>query len=235
MTAGPTGLARPVIEVRDVGRTYAAPAGAVHALRSINFTVMPGEMVALRGRSGSGKTTLLNIIGALDHPTSGTATVLGQPLGDLSADAAIRWRAEQIGFVFQQHGLLSTMTALENVELALRLAGAPASGRSKAASSQLARVGLAEWAQHLPEQLSGGQQQRVAIARATAWSPRLLIADEPTGELDTATGLDILTLLRDHARHAGAAVLIATHDPAADHIVDRVVVLTDGVLEDDET
>jgi peptide/nickel transport system ATP-binding protein len=217
-----------LIEVRDVWRTYGAGAQAVHALRGLTLSVPPGQLVVLRGRSGSGKTTLLNCIGGLDAPTRGEIRLAGQPIQALSEAQRLALRREQIGFVFQSSALLASYTAAENVELMLRLAGVPREQRPSRVAEALARVGLAKWAHHRPPEMSGGQQQRVAIARAIAAQPGLILADEPTGELDSATGRAILHLLRDVAAAQGSTILLATHDPAADEYADAVYLLQDG-------
>lgn len=217
-----------LIEVRDVWRTYGEGSQAVHALRGLTLSVAPGQLVALRGRSGSGKTTLLNCIGGLDAPTRGEIRLAGQPIQALSEAERLALRREQIGLVFQSAALVAGYSAAENIELMLRLAGVPREQRPGRVVEVLALVGLAKWSQHRPPELSGGQQQRVAIARAIAARPGLILADEPTGELDSATGRAILRLLRDVVVAQGSTVLLATHDPAADEYADAVYLLKDG-------
>jgi ABC-type lipoprotein export system ATPase subunit len=187
-----------------------------------------GKLVALRGRSGSGKTTLLNCLGGLDEPTSGHVWFQGQDLASLAEKQRVDLRRRQIGFVFQSHALLMTYSALENVALLLRLAGMNRRQRQERAKEVLDTVGLNKWLNHRPFELSGGQQQRVAIARAIATRPALILADEPTGELDSATGQQILQLFRHIADWEGATVLIATHDLAVDTFADDVIHLEDG-------
>jgi ABC-type lipoprotein export system ATPase subunit len=220
-----------LIEVQDVWRTFGAGKQAAHALRGLTLSVPPGSLVAVRGRSGSGKTTLLNCIGGLDAPTRGEIRLAGQPIHALGESQRLALRREQIGFVFQSSALLPSYTAAENVELMLRLAGVPREQHPGRVQEVLALVGLAKWAHHRPHEMSGGQQQRVAIARAIAARPGLILADEPTGELDTATGQAILRLLRDVVETQGSTILLATHDPAADEFADAVYLLQDGRAE----
>ncbi len=210
-------------------RVYRAGARQVHALRGVDLTVGRGEFVALRGRSGSGKTTLLNCIGGLDVPTSGRVCVEGRDVTQLSEGERTALR-RGIGFVFQSFALLPTFSAWENVDLALRIAGV--AGRQRRARTQecLALVGLARWADHRPYELSGGQQQRVAIARALALRPSLILADEPTGELDSATGRQIMALLRRIVDEQGSTVLVATHDWTVAEYATGVYDLLDGRL-----
>ncbi|HVW07311.1 MAG TPA: ABC transporter ATP-binding protein, partial [Bryobacteraceae bacterium] len=203
------------VHVRDVHKTYE---GGVEALRGVSLELRSGEITALLGRSGCGKTTLLNLCGAMDFPTSGVIQVAGFRTSGLGDAQLTRLRREKIGFVFQFFQLLPTLTAIENVELPLLLAGAPNSRQT--ARERLEWVGLPEKAESLPWQLSGGQMQRVAIARALAHTPAILIADEPTGNLDTASGEIVLELIRRAAREFGAAVVIATHSAEAAAIAD---------------
>ncbi len=177
-----------IVQVIDVVRTYRLGSSNVFALRGVNLTVEPGTFVALKGRSGSGKTTLLNCIGGLDRPTSGVIEIFGRPLNKMSESELTRWRREHIGFVFQSFALLPTLSAYENVELMPRLAGKGRKACHQQADSCLELVGLTKWKHHRPFEMSGGQQQRVAIARALANHPSLMLADEPTGELDSTTG-----------------------------------------------
>jgi ABC-type lipoprotein export system ATPase subunit len=216
------------LRVENVSRVYHVGSRDVSALQSVSLSVAAGTVVALRGRSCSGKTTLLNCIGGLDRPTSGQVWVNGRDVTHLSEPERVRLRRHQIGFVFQSHTLLPTYSAWENVELMLRLAGMPRRERQARVQEVLALVGLAKWMAHRTFELSGGQQQRVAIARAIAPRPTLVLADEPTGELDTTTGQQILRLLRQIADRDGATVLIATHDLAVDAFADEVVHLQDG-------
>lgn len=216
------------LRVENVSRVYHVGSRDVSALRNVNLSVAAGTVVALRGRSGSGKTTLLNCIGGLDRPTSGQVWVDGRDITHLSESERVRLRRHQIGFVFQSHALLPAYSAWENVELMLRLVGMPRRERQARVQEVLALVGLAKWMAHRTFEMSGGQQQRVAIARAIAPRPALVLADEPTGELDTATGQQILRLLRQIADRDGATILIATHDLAVDAFADEVIHLQDG-------
>lgn len=221
-----------LIRVDDVWRTYGAGDRVVHALRGVTLTISQGKFVVLRGRSGSGKTTLLNCIGGLDTPTQGSITVGGAPLQQLSDPERMALRREQIGFVFQSYALLTSYTAAENIDLMLRLADFPRRQRPARIAEVLALVGLERWADHRPHELSGGQQQRVAIARAIAPRPALLLADEPTGELDTKTGQTILQLLRHIVDTQGATIVLATHDLAVDAFADVVCFLQDGTIKE---
>jgi len=224
--------AQPVTRVEGVTRVYHVDSRQVHALQGVNLSVEAGQVVALRGRSGSGKTTLLNCIGGLDRPTSGEVYFQGQRVTSLSDQAWVRLRRHRIGFVFQAHALLPTYSARENVDLMLRLAGVARRERRERTEQVLTLMGLAKWMEHRTFELSGGQQQREAIARAIAPRPALILADEPTGELDSATGQQILQLFRRIADLDGTTVLIATHDLAVDAFADRVVHLQDGRLVD---
>jgi ABC-type lipoprotein export system ATPase subunit len=222
--------AGPLVRTESLARTYHLGAREVHALQGISLAVEPGRFVALRGRSGSGKTTLLNCIGGLDRPTAGRVWLQGQELGRLPERKRVRLRRRRIGFVFQSFALLPTYSAWENVELMLRLAGVKRSERRRRASEVLALVSLERWAGHRPFELSGGQQQRLAVARALSTRPALLLADEPTGELDSATGQQILSLLRRVVEREGTTVLIASHDLTVDLFADQVLHLEDGRL-----
>jgi ABC-type lipoprotein export system ATPase subunit len=218
----------PIIQVENVRRIYHVGAREVPALQGVSLAVEEGRLVALRGRSGSGKTTLLNCIGGLDQPTSGHIRLAGDDITQLSEVRRVQLRRRQIGFVFQSHALLPTYSARENVDLMLRLASVPRRERQARTAQVLQLVGLGKWMDHRPYELSGGQQQRVAIARAIATRPTVILADEPTGELDTATGQQILQLFRHIADVEGTTVLIATHDLAVDAFADEVVHLQDG-------
>lgn len=220
----------PLIVVDGVTRTYCRGQQDIYALRGIDLTVQAGEFVGLKGRSGSGKTTLLNVIGGLDQPSAGRVSVAGQDLGALAEDALTAWRREAVGFIFQSFALMPTMSALENVELQLRLARVTPAQRRQRAVACLELVGLTRWAGHRPYEMSGGQQQRVAIARAIVHRPRLILADEPTGELDSATGRDVLGLLRRVCREQGTTLVLASHDPLIDMYADRMVQLRDGAI-----
>ncbi|MEU1849016.1 ABC transporter ATP-binding protein [Streptomyces sp. NPDC019990] len=222
--------AEPMLQVEDVHHSYGTGAGAVHALRGASFAVRRGELVALEGRSGSGKTTLLHMIGGLDSPRTGRIVMDGTDLSALSESELLDLRRDRIGFVFQSFGLIPILTAAENVGVPLRLRRAEPREREERVALLLALVGLAGHGAQRPAELSGGQQQRVAIARALANRPALLLADEPTGQLDAATGLAVMELLRAVVRSEGVTALVATHDPQLIDLADRVVELRDGVV-----
>jgi putative ABC transport system ATP-binding protein len=217
-----------VVETRDLVREYAVGGGVIRAVDGISLAVEPGQLVAVRGRSGSGKTTLLSLIGALDRPTSGSAHVAGLPVSEMSEKELVGVRRRTIGFIFQSFGLLPILSAAENVEIPLRLVAEDPRKREARVQELLELVGLADRAGHRPFELSGGEQQRVAIARALANRPRLLLADEPTGQLDSQTGRDVMTLIREIVRREGTTAVVATHDPALIDLADRVVELRDG-------
>lgn len=219
-----------LIKTEGVTRTYKVGEREIHALRGIDLTIGRGQFVSMRGRSGSGKTTLLNIIGGLDRPTAGRVWLDERDVSGLSDREWVKLRRQQIGFVFQSFSLMTAYSALENVDLMLRLAGVGRKQRAKRSAEVLELVGLTKWADHRPYEMSGGQQQRVAIARAIATRPALILADEPTGELDTATGRQILTLLRQIVASQGTTLLIATHDLTVDTFADRVFELEDGQI-----
>ena len=221
-----------LVVVEEVTRSFARGSSRVQALRGISLSLGAGEVVALVGRSGSGKTTLLNVIGGLDRPDDGHVVLDGQKLDDLDQRGLLRLRRERIGFVFQSFGLLPFLSARENVGVPLRMLRRPAAEREERVAELLATVGLADHMEQRPAELSGGQQQRVAIARALATRPRLLLADEPTGQLDSDTGQQVIALLRDLVHGSESAALVATHDPALVSFADRVLHLRDGRLED---
>ena len=207
-----------IVSLEKVSKSYVRGKQEVLVLHDLDLNIEAGDFAALMGPSGSGKTTLLNLIGGLDQPTSGSITVAGQKLETLSAKALAKWRAQNIGFVFQFYNLLPVLTAQRNVELPLLLTSLNGSQRKKNAATALQIVGLADRASHKPGELSGGQQQRVAIARALVADPTLLICDEPTGDLDRDTADEILDLLALLNREHGKTVIMVTHDPkAADH------------------
>ncbi|MDF6018323.1 ABC transporter ATP-binding protein [Streptomyces sp. JH34] len=218
----------PMVRVEDLHRSYGTGAAAVHALRGVSFEVPRGELVALKGRSGSGKTTLLNLVGGLDAPDGGRITVGGTDLSGLDEDGLLELRRDRIGFIFQSFGLIPILTAAENVGVPLRLRKADPHEREERVALLLSLVGLGDHSRQRPGELSGGQQQRVAIARALANRPALLIADEPTGQLDAETGLSVMHLLRAVVRSEGVTVLVATHDPQLLSFADRVLELSDG-------
>ncbi|MFI5890111.1 ABC transporter ATP-binding protein [Actinoplanes sp. NPDC051513] len=223
-------MSAPLLTVEGVHRTFGSGPAAVHALDDICFEVEPGTMVALVGRSGSGKTTLLNVIGGLDRPDAGSVTVDGVDVTGLDEDGLSRLRREKVSYVFQTFGLIPVLSAAENVGVPLRLARAEAGERERRVGLLLELVGLADHARQRPGELSGGQQQRVAIARALAASPRLLIADEPTGQLDAETGLSVMALLRGIVESEGVTALVSTHDPVMMALADRVIQIADGHL-----
>ena len=225
-------MAGPVIDVRHVVKTYHLGDVEVHALRGVSFTVERGEFVAIMGASGSGKSTLMNLLGCLDRPTRGRYLLRGEDVSSLPPDALAAIRNRTIGFVFQNFNLLPRTTALENVELPLLYAGLNGAERHARAREALGRVGLTDWAHHHPNQLSGGQQQRVAIARALVNRPHLLLADEPTGNLDSRTSVEVMALFQELGR-AGITVVLVTHEPDIAQYASRVVVMRDGkVLSD---
>ncbi len=212
---------------------FTSGGAAVDVLADISLDVPPGQFLAVAGPSGSGKSTLLGLVAGLDQPTAGRITVAGVEITRLGEDALARFRRDTIGYVFQSYHLIPTLTALENVAVPLELAGEPHA--LDRAGALLAEVGLAGRARHYPVQLSGGEQQRVAVARAVCRRPRLLLADEPTGNLDSATGKQIIELLVDLHRNLGSTLVLVTHDGALAAHADRVVTLRDGRIVSDET
>ncbi|HEU5014559.1 MAG TPA: ABC transporter ATP-binding protein [Roseiflexaceae bacterium] len=222
------------VRASNITRSYTVGAEKVLALRGIDLEVPQGGFVALMGRSGSGKTTLLNMIGGLDQPTSGTVELFGQRLSSLRLEQLTLLRRSMIGFIFQSFALLPILSAIENVEMPLRIAGVR-SGRERhaRATEALSLVGLERWATHRPAEMSGGQQQRVAIARALVSRPRLLLADEPTGELDSTTGRALLELLRQLVRAEHVTLVMATHDRTVHEFADVVYQVRDGQIVTD--
>ena len=219
-----------LVRVEEVSRDFGRGAQLVHAVREVSFTAAPGELVAIRGRSGAGKTTLLNIVGGLDRPSSGKVFVDGVELSSAGESTLVDLRRGVIGFVFQSFGLVPILSAAENVSVPLRLAKVPAAEREQRVAVLLELVGIGAHAKQRPNELSGGQQQRVAVARALANEPKLLIADEPTGQLDSETGRSIMDLIRAVVRARGMTALVATHDPALIDVADRILTLRDGSL-----
>jgi len=219
-----------MVRVEDVRKSYGRDSAAVHALRGVSFDVPRGELVALKGRSGSGKTTLLNIVGGLDTPDTGRVEVDGRNLAELDEDGLLALRRDRVGFVFQSFGLIPILTAAENVGVPMRLRRAAAREREERVELLLSLVGLADHAAQRPGEMSGGQQQRVAIARALANNPALLIADEPTGQLDAETGHSVMELLRAVVRSEQVTALVATHDATLLDLADRVLELRDGEI-----
>ncbi len=225
---------QPLIRLRGVTKTYGQGAIAFQALKGVDLDVRAGEFVAIMGPSGSGKSTAMNLLGCLDTPTSGSYLFDGIPVERLDRDARARLRRRHLGFVFQGFNLLARTSALENVELPLLYRGEPAAKRHAAARAALAQVGLAGWETHTPAELSGGQQQRVAIARAIVTQPTVLLADEPTGNLDTARSQEIMALLDALNRDHGITVLMVTHEPEMAAHARRIVHFRDGKVERDE-
>ncbi|MDA0634942.1 ABC transporter ATP-binding protein [Nonomuraea sp. MCN248] len=222
----------PLVVVEGLRKVYRTGPKEVVALREVSFEAYPGELVAIRGRSGSGKTTLLNQVGGLDRPDSGRVVVAGQEVTAMREDALLALRRDVIGFVFQSFGLIPVLSAAENVGVPMRLARTPVEEREKRVRTLLALVGLDKHANQRPYELSGGQRQRVAIARSLANRPRLLVADEPTGQLDSQTGRQIMELLRALVRSEGVTALVATHDPGLITLADRVLEISDGTLRE---
>ncbi|MEN6479063.1 MAG: ABC transporter ATP-binding protein [Anaerolineales bacterium] len=217
-----------VIKSEGVTRVYRVDQIEVHALRGVDFWVKPGEFVALMGRSGSGKTTLMNIVGGLDHPTEGHVYLFGTDIAGYNDNQLTHLRRHRIGFIFQSFALMPTMSAFENVELPLRLIGAGRRERHQRAMECLELVGLTRWASHRPQEMSGGQQQRVAIARALVNRPGLILADEPTGELDSATGRSIFELFASIVHDEGMTLVTTSHDPVVREYADFTYELADG-------
>jgi putative ABC transport system ATP-binding protein len=227
-TAGAGG--GPMVIAEGLVRDYPSGDDVVHALRGVDLVVGRGRLLAIRGRSGSGKTTLLNLLGGLDRPTAGRVVVDGRELSGMGDDELVDVRRHTVAFIFQAFGLIPILTAAENVEVPLRLVRADPRMRDDRVFELLELVGLAERARHRPHELSGGEQQRVAIARALANRPQLLIADEPTGQLDSETGHRIMTLLRSIVRSEGVTAIVATHDPLMLDVADEILELRDGVV-----
>jgi putative ABC transport system ATP-binding protein len=219
-----------VLRVEGVSRVFGHGPRAVHAVRDVSLSARRGELVAVRGRSGAGKTTLLNIVGGLDRPDAGRVTVAGREVTGAGDAELLALRRDTVGFVFQSFGLIPILSAAENVGVPMRLARLPSAQREERVSMLLELVGLGGHAAQRPAELSGGQQQRVAVARALANDPDLLIADEPTGQLDSETGRSIMDLLRALVRSRGMTALVATHDANLLDLADRVLVLRDGRL-----
>lgn len=221
---------QPLLEAVGVTRIYGRGHGAVQALKGANLSIRPGKLVALRGRSGSGKTTLLNILGALDDPTEGAVYFCGEDITKFSAQRRNELRRIEIGLIFQSFALVPFMSAYENVEFGLRVARVPTHKHRQYVENALDIVGLKKRMGHRPFELSGGEQQRVAIARAIAHKPKLILADEPTGELDSRTGLQVMKLFKDLVEKENMTIVLTTHDPAIMDIVDQVYALEDGII-----
>jgi putative ABC transport system ATP-binding protein len=224
-----------MLELREVSKSYGQGSAEVHALRAVNLTADEGAMVAVMGPSGSGKSTLLTIAGTLEEPTSGEVLLAGQPVAKASRNAKARLRRRVIGYVFQDFNLLPGLTAAENVSLPLELDGISGRKARVAAVKALDRFGLSDRASHYPDQMSGGERQRVAIARAMVGERRLLLADEPSGALDSANGEAVMRLVHDACKNAGMAAVVVTHDAQLASWADRVVFLRDGRVTDQTT
>jgi lipoprotein-releasing system ATP-binding protein len=224
-------MSSPVLSIRGLERSYVTGAGPLTVLRGVDLDVMPGEIVGLIGPSGSGKSSLLHAAGLLEHPNAGRITVLGRDCSDLADRDRTRVRLASIGFVYQFHHLLPEFSALDNVALPLMIAGRPRSQARARAGELLGELGLSQRSHHQPSQMSGGEQQRVAVARALANSPRLLLADEPTGNLDPHTSTAVFENLYDLVRGTGVAAVVATHNLELARHMDRVFALKDGHLE----
>jgi putative ABC transport system ATP-binding protein len=223
---------KPLIEARGLGKSYVMGSTTVAALRSVSLTIGEGEFVAIMGASGSGKSTFMNLLGCLDTPTTGEYRLAGEKVSDMSGDALATIRNRRIGFVFQQFNLLPRTSALDNVQLPLLYAATPASERRQRAMARLSQVGLATRHDHHPSQLSGGQQQRVAIARALVNDPALILADEPTGALDSRTSLEIMVLLQQ-LNTAGMTIVMVTHESDIAAFASRIITFRDGEIISD--
>ena len=229
----PSDVARPVIELDHIHKTYTMGDVEVHALRGVSLTIREGEFVAIMGASGSGKSTTMNIIGCLDRPTRGTYILDGEDVSQMSKDERADIRCQKIGFVFQGFNLLSRTSALENVELPMLYLGVDAAQRRQRATEALAAVGLAGREQNHPNQLSGGQQQRVAVARSLVNHPALILADEPTGNLDSRTSVEVMEIFQRLNRERGITLVLVTHEPDIAQYADRVIVFKDGKIKSD--
>lgn len=225
-------MPRPLVEIRDLRKHYVRGAQRIEVLHGIDLDIPEGDFVALMGPSGSGKTTLLNLIGGLDAPSSGRLVVAGEAIEELSGDELAAWRADTVGFIFQSYNLMPVLSAQRNVELPLLLTDLGSRERARRARLALGLVGIEDRAGHKPNELSGGQQQRVAIARALVSDPRILICDEPTGDLDRKTAGEVLSLLQTLNREYGKTIVMVTHDPKAAEYAARTVHLDKGVLVD---
>ncbi|PYI55926.1 ABC transporter ATP-binding protein [Paenibacillus flagellatus] len=228
----PSRDSEPILRAVGVKRVFGRGGAAVHALKGANLSIPYGRLVALKGRSGSGKTTLINLLGALDVPTEGAIYFDGQEITTLSEKQRNEIRRSRMGFIFQSFALMPLMSAYENVEFGLRIAGIPTKGHRELAERALENVGLKARMNHRPFELSGGEQQRTAIARAIAHRPKLLLADEPTAELDSKMGLQIIKIFKDLVQQEGMTIVLTTHDPAIMEIVDQVYALEDGQIVD---
>ncbi|WP_296382927.1 ABC transporter ATP-binding protein [Winogradskyella sp.] len=221
-----------MIEIKDLHKSYHMGSNSLHVLKGINFNVKEGELVSIMGSSGSGKSTLLNILGMLDEADKGEYVLDGVPIKNLNEKIAARYRNEFLGFVFQSFNLINYKSATDNVALPLYYKGIPRKERIEKAEHYLEKVGLADWSHHLPSELSGGQKQRVAIARALASEPKVLLADEPTGALDTKTSYEVMELIQG-INDEGKTILVVTHEDDIAHMTKRIVNLKDGVIIND--
>ena len=223
-------MSKPLIELKGVWKTYTMGDNQVHALKGIDLHVKKGEFLAIMGTSGSGKSTCMNMVGALDIPTKGTVTLDGRDIAQMPESELAQLRGKKVGFIFQKFNLINTLTAQENVALPLVFQGIPREERDKRAAELLTMVDLGERLDHRPNELSGGQQQRVAIARALAAQPEVILADEPTGNLDTKTGENVMTFLADLHKKKGTTIIMVTHDEETAEHADRIEILRDGKI-----
>ncbi len=222
---------KPLLEIRELDKTYTIGEIKIQALNGVNLQVNRAEFVAVMGASGSGKTTLLNLIGTLDTPTAGTIILDGEELQELGESDKDRIRRYKIGFIYQFYNLIPVLSARENIELPMEFAKVEKREKERRATQLLEMVGLSDRADHRPDELSGGEQQRVAIARALANRPPLILADEPTGDLDTKTGQEVIGKLKDLCKEEGVTIIMVTHDPIAAENADRIVQMRDGIIE----
>jgi len=222
-----------MIEIKDLHKSYKMGSNSLHVLKGINFSAKAGELIAIMGSSGSGKSTLLNILGMLDEADSGEYTLDSVPIKNLNETKAAQYRNKFLGFVFQSFNLINYKSAMENVALPLYYQKMPRKEREQKALKYLEQVGLKEWASHLPSELSGGQKQRVAIARAMAAEPKVLLADEPTGALDSTTSYEVMDLIQK-INDSGNTILVVTHEEDIAHMCKRIIHLKDGIIEKDE-
>lgn len=223
-----------MIQIKDLHKSYQMGSNSLHVLKGINFNAQEGEMVAIMGSSGSGKSTFLNIIGMLDEADTGSYDLDGKAIKNLNEKIAAKYRNQFLGFIFQSFNLITYKSALDNVSMPLYYQGVKRNVRTERAMHYLEKVGLANWAHHLPNELSGGQKQRVAIARALASDPKVLLADEPTGALDTTTSYEVMELIQD-INDEGKTILCVTHEEDIAHMCKRIVHLKDGVIINDDT
>lgn len=233
MTMDQTQRPEPIIKAVGITRVFGWGSGAVHALKGADLSIPPRRLVALKGRSGSGKTTLINLLGALDRPTDGAIYFKGTEISGLSESKRNQLRRKQMGLIFQSFALVPLMSAYENVEFGLRIAGVPRANYREYAEKALDFVGLKARMKHRPFEMSGGEQQRVAIARAVAHKPSIILADEPTAELDSKMGLQVIKVFKELVQYEGMTIILTTHDPAIMEIVDHVYALEDGRIVDE--